>query len=51
MAKMSIFPKAYPIFLIFLWMGGGGGGGILFISVTYCILNLTNYFKDDWYWP
>ena len=40
--KMSVFPKAPPISLIFLWVL------IHFIAVIYCILNLTNYFREDW---
>ena len=40
--NMSIFSKPPPIFLIFLWLV------IHFIAVIYCILNLTNSFREDW---
>ena len=40
--KMSMFPKAPPDFRNFLWVV------IHFIAVTYCILNLSNYFGEDW---
>ena len=39
---MSFFPEALPISLIFLWVV------IHFIAVIYCILNLTNSFREDW---
>ena len=40
--KCQFFPKAPSISLIFLWVV------IHFIAVIYCILNLTNSFREDW---
>ena len=40
-AKMSFFPNAPPISLIFLWVI------IHLIAVIYFMLNLTNSFRED----
>ena len=40
--NVILFSKAPPISLIFLWVVKH------FIAVIYCILNLTNSFREDW---